>query len=381
MEQPVDGVVRPTSEDGVSSDTRRQLWREDLICALLSCALILGLFLDGWNHINLQNGALGSFFTPWHGLLYFGFTITAAWVMTRNPHLYRRDVAPKPEFQRVLWFRLRYPFAVVGIALATVGVGGDLIWHTILGAETGVARVIAPFHLLLFAGGGMLIAAPLRSAWHAPRHYPSVLSLHDVLPPLISLTLLTALAAFMFQWLSAFVDWSPSLSLGDLPAGIGSFPPVVGSVQAESVARIVVTNLVLMAPVLLALRRWRLPPGSVTIMFTVTAVLMCALTDFTLGWSIAAAAVGGIVADALIARLGPEPDRPIAYRIVALMPPFAMWFVYFLLQWSVGGMAWPFDLWFGTVGLAAFTSLLISFLVVPPSVPIGAWAPPPATNA
>jgi len=91
-------------------------------------------------------------------------------------------VAPKPEFQRVLWFRLRYPFAVVGIALATVGVGGDLIWHTILGAETGVARVIAPFHLLLFAGGGMLIAAPLRSAWHAPRHYPSVLSLHDVLP-------------------------------------------------------------------------------------------------------------------------------------------------------------------------------------------------------
>jgi hypothetical protein len=67
----------------------------------------------------LQNGALGSFFTPWHGLLYFGFTITAAWVMTRNPHLYRRGVPPKPEFQGVLWFRLRYPFAVVGIALAT----------------------------------------------------------------------------------------------------------------------------------------------------------------------------------------------------------------------------------------------------------------------
>src|SRR4029077_1596110 len=127
-----------------------------------------------------------------------------------------------------------------------------------------------------------------------------------------------------------------------------------------------------MAPVLLALRRWRLPPGSVTIMFTVTAVLMCALTDFALGWSIAAAAVGGIVTDALVARLGPAPDRPIAYRIVAPAPPFATWVVYFLLQWSVGGISWPFDLWFGTVGLSAFTSLLISFLVVPPSVPIGA---------
>ena len=46
----------------------------------------------------------------------------------------------------------------------------------------------------------------------------------------------------------------------------------------------------------------------------------------------------------------------------------------------MAGLAWPFDLWLGTVGLASFTSLLISFLVVPPSVPIGAWEPP-RTNA
>jgi hypothetical protein len=376
MEQPVDGAARAASGEEVSSDTRHELWKEDLICALLGGTLVLGLFLDGWNHINLQNGALGSFFTPWHGLLYLGFTATAIWVMTRNPHLYRRGLAPKPEFQRVLWLRLRYPFAMVGIALASVGVVGDLIWHTILGAETGVARVIAPFHLFLFLGGGLLLAAPLRSAWHAPRHYPAVLSLHDILPPLISLTMLTALAAFMFQWLSAFVEWSPSLRLGDLPAGVGSFPPIVGSVQAESVAQIVITNLVLMAPVLLALRRWRLPAGSVTIMFTVVAVMMCALTNFSMGWAIAAAFVGGVVADALIARFRPEPDRPIAYRIVAGVPPLAMWFTYFLLQVSVGGISWPFDLWFGAAGLAAFTSLLISFLVVPPSVPVGAWAQP-----
>jgi len=50
-------------------------WREDLITSLLATTLVAGLFLDGWNHINLQNGALGSFFTVWHALLYTGFTV------------------------------------------------------------------------------------------------------------------------------------------------------------------------------------------------------------------------------------------------------------------------------------------------------------------
>src|SRR5713226_9068376 len=51
------------------------IWREDLITSLLATLLVAGLFLDGWNHINLQNGALGSFFTVWHALLYTGFTV------------------------------------------------------------------------------------------------------------------------------------------------------------------------------------------------------------------------------------------------------------------------------------------------------------------
>src|SRR5207249_6207384 len=35
--------------------TREQeVWREDLVGALASLTLVGGLFLDGWNHINLQ---------------------------------------------------------------------------------------------------------------------------------------------------------------------------------------------------------------------------------------------------------------------------------------------------------------------------------------
>src|SRR5256885_14905746 len=95
--------------------------REDLITSLLATTLVAGLFLDGWNHINLQNGALGSFFTVWHALLYMGFTATFVWVLTRNPHLYTHGLAPAPYMHRVLGLPMRYPLAMVGFVIAMLG--------------------------------------------------------------------------------------------------------------------------------------------------------------------------------------------------------------------------------------------------------------------
>lgn len=42
----------------------------------LSAWLLVGLFVDGWAHVNLRS--LESFFTPWHGLFYSGFFAVAA---------------------------------------------------------------------------------------------------------------------------------------------------------------------------------------------------------------------------------------------------------------------------------------------------------------
>src|SRR5206468_10574185 len=95
----------------------------------------------------------------------------ALWVITRNPHLYDRGAHPAPYFHKFLGISLRYPLAVGGLAIATVAMFGDIAWHTAFGEEAGVARVIAPFHLLLFAGAAGLVSAPLRSAWYAPQFY------------------------------------------------------------------------------------------------------------------------------------------------------------------------------------------------------------------
>lgn len=366
---------------GVGDEKSSHPWREDLIAALLATTLVFGLFLDGWNHINLQNGALGGFFTPWHGLLYAGFTATAMWVVTRNPHLYRRRSMPKPYFHQVMGVPLRYPLAVVGLLLAIIGVVGDAAWHTAFGEERGVARVIAPFHLMLFTGAVGLISAPLRSGWFAPQHYPRASSLRTILPPLLSLMLVTAVAAFMFQWLSAFIDWTPSIQVGRIPPHLSGDARVAGTVEFAAVARVLFTNLVLIAPMLLALRRWQLPFGSVTFVFTTVAVLMSALTEFDFAGTILAAAAGGLAADALIGWLRPSPERPLAYRVIAGATPLALWTIYFLILIAAYDIVWPFDLWLGTVGVSVITGTLLSFLAVPPAMPAARYRDAPVPES
>ena len=317
----------------------------------------------------MQDGALGSFFTPWHAALYAGFTATGLFVVFRNQHLFVAGRQPKPYYHTFLGVPMRYPLAMVGLGVATVGLLGDIAWHTAFGEETGVARVIAPFHLLLFTGAALVVAAPLRSALYAPEYYPPRSSFGTILPPLLSLTLVTALVAFMFQWLSAFVDWTPSLSIGTIPAALVGNERIEGTVEFADVARVLVTNVILLAPVLFALRRWRLPFGSVTSLLGAVAVMMSGLSEYERWGAILAALAGGLACDALIGWLDVVPERPLAYRVTAGLTPIVMWTVYFVVLRPLHDVRWPLDLWLGTVGLAAVTGVLLSFVVVPPAPP------------
>lgn len=361
----------------------KAIWREDLITGLLASSLVLGLFLDGWNHINLQNGALGSFFTIWHALLYAGFTATFGWVMTRNRHLFHPDETPPPYLHRMLGIPLRYPLAVFGFVIAMVGMFGDLLWHTEFGEENGVARVIAPFHLFLFAGAAALVSAGLRSGWYAPSYYPREATFRRLFPVLLSLTLVTCVAAFMFQWLSASLDWMPSLSLGRMPASLQADVRVRYTAEFAAVARILATNVILFAPLFLVLRRWRLPFGSATFLMVVVAAAMSGLTTFDLGLTVIAFAIGGLTFDTIIAIAHPDASRTLGYRAAALAAPAVMWLSYFAIFWIGYGIQWPFDLLLGTAGLAAISSVLLSYVAISPAMPVSvaelkAHAPQPA---
>jgi hypothetical protein len=53
--------------------------RDNIVMTVLSGWLLAGLTLDAWAHSNLSD--LETFFTPWHGVFYSGFTATGAWVL------------------------------------------------------------------------------------------------------------------------------------------------------------------------------------------------------------------------------------------------------------------------------------------------------------
>ena len=54
--------------------------RDQTLAALFGLWMIVGLFLDGWAHDNQKPE---SFFTPWHGVLYSGFTAAALFAVHR----------------------------------------------------------------------------------------------------------------------------------------------------------------------------------------------------------------------------------------------------------------------------------------------------------
>src|SRR3954451_12478268 len=103
----------------------RTTWREDMVAALTGGLLVLGLFLDGWNHLNLQNGEAGSFLTPWHGLLYAGFNACAIWAITRNPRL-KAMLLPAGLPQLPALTAPRLAAAGLGLAGAGMAAGADV---------------------------------------------------------------------------------------------------------------------------------------------------------------------------------------------------------------------------------------------------------------
>ena len=142
--------------------------------------------------------------------------------------------------------------------------------------------------------------------------------------------------------------------------------------QSTGVAEVLVTNLILLFPLLLATRRWRLPFGTATVLFTAVAVGISAMAAFEGAWLIVPAALGGAVADLLAARLRLGPSSPAAtLRWWAVLVPVVLWSLFFATLAVTSGIGWPATLWGGTVMFAALTGLTLSLLAVPPVVGAG----------
>lgn len=240
-----------------ASASDRSLTRgEEFLGMLFGLWAIFGLFLDGWAHSHQKPD---SFFTPWHAVLYSGFTSAALWsvyVLWRRRSHGRSLVETAPPGHLV---------TLAGFGLFGVGAVGDLLWHEVFGVEANVEALLSPTHLLLMTGGAMALSAPLRTAL---RSRMVDVAWHAFFPALLSLTLLTSVAAFFLGYLSPFGTNAVSHPTASTHThDFDTLTPALGAELRENwtLGSILVTSLLFVIPALLVRPAMEDRPGNVRV--------------------------------------------------------------------------------------------------------------------
>ena len=295
----------------------RMSWRQDLVTCVFATWLIEGLTMDAWAHTNQTK--LETVVTPWHALFYGGFAVTAGWIIwciRQNIKDGRSGLGAVP---------IGYGVALIGMGCFFVSGVGDQIWHALFGIERDLEAFLSPTHLLLVIGMALLVSAPFRAMWSDPR--PRNTSFLSLLPAVWSLALVVLLLSLFGDYVIIFASDLPTISKEAFAAQFpGNAPQPLLDVfsarfQVQGVSMLYLTNLLLMVPVLLALRRWRLPFGSITFMWTLIIASDLVAYQYNRGWTLVAVVLGGLVADYLVLRLRPSAERVSMFRTFAALAP------------------------------------------------------------
>ncbi|MGP3918055.1 hypothetical protein [Nonomuraea sp. 10N515B] len=324
--------------------------RTDLVTAVLGVWFGIGLMIDAWAHSNLD-GELETFFTPWHAAFYSGFAAVSGWIIWqvwRNVRAGRQGLAAVP--QGYLAGLVAVPaFAAFGFA--------DMMWHTLLGIETTIDILFSPSHLGLVTSMLIIITTPLRSAWNAP-DVGARPTLGRLLPALIGLAFATTLVSLFLSYGDA-LQWRA-------PRVVEAFSFLDNGGADRLASTIALTNIVLLAPVLLLVRRWRLPFGSVTLMYALAVLMPGAQTAFDNVPILLSVVAGGLAADLLILWLRPSAGRRFAFWAFAGLSSFATWSLYLgFASATGGGLPGIPEMWTGAPIVAGLIGLLLGALFLP----------------
>jgi hypothetical protein len=236
-----------------------------------------------------------------------------------------------------------------------------MAWHTAFGIEQGLEALFSPTHLLLFIGIALIMSCPLRAAW-ADRDAPLAPTYRQFLPVLLSVSALTALVSFMFMY------WAPaSTPVGGEIEFFGSeAQDMTWLMQQNHLATIMSANLMLVAPLLLVARRWKLPLGTATSLFGLVGVLTAALFAFETLELAVGLLVAGVAVDALLAWLRPSTSEPVRFWAAATAVPLVTWSVYFATVALTTGMGWSVEMWSGSIMWAGLLGCALGVLMLPP---------------
>lgn len=361
-------------------------WREDLLTMALAFWPITAMFFDGRGHNN-ETGQ-ESFFSVPHLFLYAGLTALGLWigVLVVRYQAFELRKTMLPDLKLI---PVGYGVAIIGLLILGIGGPWDLVWHSAYGFEVGVEAIYSPPHLALFFGGLLVSSTGIRSMW-AKRDLR--LSFVQSLPVLLSSVLFIGVAGFITMYLSAFMtnvamttefwndmqrfdddfhDQDTSLNAGLTSYGDGRWPYYYYS-AGHGVGTMVVSTLVLLGPVLLLLRRWRLPAGAITLTFLGFGLLVNIMTEYRDIVLIVPLLVTGVVIDAIQARFGSAHDEAGrlslgGIRAAGPAAALALWVTYFVVVALDKGIGWPPSMWVGALVVGVMTGFGVAFLVAPPA--------------
>lgn len=335
------------------------------LVALTGLLFVAGIFFDGWAH---NHGRVDdSFFTIYHAVMYSAYGISAllfAGLQMLNVNKGYRWSRALPK---------GYTLGMVGVGIFALGGLGDMLWHTAFGIEENLEALLSPTHLLLGVGAFLIAGTPFRSAW---QRRDTAQGWKDLLPMIISAIGMLSILTFFTQYTYFTIDTTGLI--GRRPYGLRGLEDIFG-IMAFLLPSAFITGFLL-----LMLRRWVLPFGSITIFLLANALLMTIMdleTDTAgeyagvLALLVAGFLVTGLILDSFVRWLKPSAEREVWLRVFAALAPA-------LLSLSVlgglqvlgivagsGGLWWAIHMWMGLPTVAAIGGLLLSYLVLPPAIP------------
>jgi hypothetical protein len=342
-------VERPQPVEGVTTGRTAFTARERWVLLVASAWLVIGLQLDAYAHATTPE--LETFWTPWHGVLYSGIAasgFTLLWIM-------------KPRLPRIPTYRsllalpnaLRIPMG--GMAALLVGGGVDTLWHNIFGIEKNLEIFVSPSHELIILGMVLVAMGPALMTATVPGR---VLTIGGAF--------LVGISA-LFSVLPLHIYSLHATALGFMHLGSGEAVPDVYSNDAQLVHGYLFSTVLLLTPILMIGRRWRLPFGLPSLLVAIPALLMHLMFNSERAWwpqlTVAIAAVAVELVLRVVNSLVTVPANARWIGLGLLAPPIVWGAVLLVGSIETGRVGWNVHMVSGLLTLTALTGVATVLVV------------------